>query len=142
MCCGNVLCARMTGHFIFTTFLFVMEKVNCKLCGEPSDPQKYDSRIGEIMEEQNVCYNCAFWLWQHECDQRDPRRRGRFAVINGSHYVLGDGKGAFQGHYGDSFTVRFNDGRVVVNNDLWHQGEIPEHLRHLFPDNAEFVKRG
>ena len=119
-----------------------MEKKTCKLCGKPSEPEHYDlDRIREIMEEQHVCFKCAFWLWQHECDQNDPKREGRFAVIGGRHYVLGDGKGYFKGFGGAEHIIRFNDGHEVACSDLWHQGEIPAHLRHLFPDNAEFVRR-
>lgn len=118
-----------------------MEKVNCKLCGKPSDPQEYEnSRIREIMEEQNVCFNCALWLWHHELDQNDPNRQGRVAIIDGTHWLIGDGKGFVKGCCGTEQRIRFKDGREVVTDDLWCQGDIPEHFRHLFPDNAEFVK--
>ena len=123
-----------------------MEKTNndtCTLCGGKHDPENYlQDRIREIMEEKHLCFRCANWLWQHELDRTKTARLGNVAIINGKHYVLNPSNGGNwpSGFGGARFKIRFNDGREVVCNNLWHQGEIPEHLRHLFPDNAAFVK--
>lgn len=113
----------------------------CKFCNKPSEPERYNlDRIREIMEEQDVCFHCAYWLMQHELDESHTKaglRRG--VVIGGTHYTLGDGKSFFKGFAGRRWTIRFTDGETVTTDDLWHQGEIPDHLRHLFPDNATFV---
>ena len=123
-----------------------MEKTNngtCTLCEGKHNPENYiQDRIREIMEEKHLCFRCANWLWQHELDQNDPARQGNVAVINGKHYLIcpsNDGNWP-SGFGGVRFKIRFLDGREVICDNLWHQGEIPDHLRHLFPDNAVFVK--
>jgi len=115
----------------------------CTMCGKTDNLDRWSlDRIREIMEEQHVCFKCANWLWQHELDQTDPSRAGRFAVIDGKHYVLAPHTDLNwpRGMAGAKFKIRFNDGREVVCDNLWHQGTVPERFRHLFPDNAEFVR--
>ncbi len=116
---------------------------SCTLCGKPVELDRYNlDEITAIMREKNLCFNCAFWHWQHNLDQNDPGRKGNFAVINGTHYVLDEHTDINwpKGFGGAEFKIRFNDGREVICDNLWSQGDIPEHLKNLFPDNAVFVK--
>ena len=115
----------------------------CKLCHKPSEPENYiRDRIREIMEEKQLCFNCAFWLWQHELDtqEREPHTA---VIVEGTHYVIGSETKSkstfFRGFGGAHFKIKFHDGTEVETTNLWCQGEIPEHLRHLLPDNAEFL---
>lgn len=114
-----------------------MEEQKCKLCGE-SYSLNYGGEIGRVMVEEGVCYHCAFWIWQHRLDVNGDRD---FAIINGSHYVLEPHTDIPWpvGMCGRKHVIRFKDGRVVVCDNLWHQGTIPEHLREMMPDNAEFL---
>ncbi|MDH2424851.1 hypothetical protein [Sphaerisporangium sp. TRM90804] len=70
-------------------------------------------------------------------DRDDPTRR---VVIDGEHYLIGDGTGPSRGFGGRRFDVEFFDGRTVATRDLWHQGVIPPKWRDRYPDNARFVK--
>lgn len=120
-----------------------MSKNTCTHCGQPSIPENYqEGSITKIMTEKHLCFNCAFWHWQHDLDSNDPARQGNVAVIDGNHYVLGPDNNVNwpSGFCGARFYIRFNDGREVSTNNLWGQGKIPTHLRHLFPDNAVFVE--
>lgn len=33
------------------------------------------------------------------------------------------------------------DGTVLVSNDVWYQGEVPEAFKHIIPDNAKFITK-
>ena len=109
----------------------------CSKCGKEY-VNHYDGDVSFIMEAENVCFTCAFWIWQHRVDQEGKRK---YAIINGKHYVLDPhtDRNWPVGSCGRVYTIRFHNGETVVCDNLWHQGEIPEHFRDIMPDNAEFV---
>lgn len=109
----------------------------CKICNKEYQ-NHYAGEIALIMEGRGVCFDCAFWIWQHSLDLKGNRD---FAIINGAHYVLCPHTDINWpvGSCGRKYRVRFFDGRVVDCDNLWHQGQIPEHFRDIMPDNAEFV---
>ena len=87
---------------------------------------------------KEYCFDCCFWLPKVNARLRqDPT----CVVVNGNHYIIGeeDGSGAFRGHGGAKFIIRFKCGRQVVSHNLWYQGEIPALWRHILTDNATFV---
>jgi hypothetical protein len=90
--------------------------------------------------EARLCFSCNYWL--KLVDVKDDPRTVR---IDGGHYIIlpdGDGPvgGLFQGFGGRRFTIEFFDGRQAVTNNLWNQGDIPEHFRVRLPDNARFIR--
>ena len=116
-----------------------MEKNHtCTRCGQAYS-NDYTGEVANIMETQHVCFFCAFWIWQHRLDEEGGRK---FAIINGKHYVLAPHTDINWpvGFCRQKFTIRFFSGEEVVCDNLWHQGEIPEHFRDIMPDNAEFVE--
>lgn len=114
--------------------------LRCNDCGKlsPDHTNYIQDRITEIMKEKQVCFRCATWLWHLELNAAGRN----FAVIEGHHFVLDKHTDVaiLQGSGGSLFKIRFNDGREVLCDNLWHQGEIPENFRDRFPDNAKFVK--
>lgn len=96
----------------------------------------------EPIAKWGMCSGCAFWQSQLDADKKRPND---FAIINGTHYRIGDENERYdRGFGGQKFTIKFNDGRVVVTTNLWHQGPIPESWRNLMPDNAtspNFVRK-
>lgn len=116
----------------------------CKLCLKPSEPEKYIKyRIRELMEEKQLCFNCAFWMMKWEQDTQE-RPQHTVVIINGMHYVVHPEfttNGFMKGFGGAHFKIKFHNGTEVETTNLWCQGEIPDHLKHLFPDNAEFIKQ-
>ena len=102
----------------------------CKECGG----------IVSMTGKDGACNWCNFWL-EKLSPQYDVQR---CAVINGKHYTIAPEYGTspysdFRGCAGRQFTIRFHDGRTVTTTNLWSQGEIPQHFRSRFPDNAQFI---
>lgn len=102
---------------------------------------------------------------QHDYDLDKWRMRDQANVVRvkGKHYMIGleytreldpsltlaeiaaeaakqPGSKQGRGFGGQVFVIRFNDGRTVVTNDLWHQGDVPELVKAMLPDNAVFVE--
>lgn len=104
----------------------------CEFCGSDfsrtCEPKSY---VG------NWCFECSFWFKKINLSEEDKSRQ---VIANGSFYRLGSvHSGPFRGFGGRKFTVLFHDGRVVGTSNLWHQGEIPERFKGMFPDNAILV---
>lgn len=43
------------------------------------------------------------------------------------------------GFDGQRHTIIFNDGRKVVTNNLWLNGDVPSEYKEVLKDNAKFV---
>lgn len=111
--------------------------MTCQKCGkEDTDFTHYSEHCieREIMERENVCFACAFWVNAQQEHKNDPR----YFVADGNSYWIGDEhSGSDRGFGGAKFRVTYPDGRVVETTNLWHQGDIPEWLRPEMPDNAK-----
>ena len=92
----------------------------------------------ELMEDAyigNRCFYCSFWEEKVRI-KGDPNQ----TIVNGEHYMVGSStNGPIRGFGGADFSIEYFDGRRIECNNLWHQGEIPEHFRNRLPDNAKFV---
>lgn len=62
-----------------------------------------------------------------------------WAVIDGVHYTIGDGKSFPKGFSGQHFTIEYFDGRIVETDDLWLNGTIDPEWKDQFPNNAKFL---
>lgn len=129
----------------------------CAGCGKPIgyrtkvDPfgrkSRYPAYYSGVCSDE--CFDNLFWyekyLWLQRGDQIRPDQLA--ARIGGKHYVLNpgdDGKTVrMRGHGGTRFMVQFisgpHKGQVIVTNDVWHQGVIPDVWRPLLPDNAILI---
>lgn len=126
----------------------------CKVCATGFRPHGHYDRVRLV--QVGVCESCDFAidLWRI----RDEPQTAR---INGKHWRVGAEytreldpsitlaslaaeaaklPRAGKGCGGQVSVIRFNDGRTVVTNDLWGQGDVPEIVAHLMPDNAVFVE--
>src|SRR5437879_2254589 len=100
----------------------------CRRCGKAVEDE-FDTT-----PEDGLCFECQFWAMQ----KGEPVG----LVIEGKHYRVGLGWGPFRGFGGRRFVIETFDGRRVETDDLWVQGDIPEHFRAEMPDNARFVREG
>lgn len=95
-----------------------------------------------------TCYTCRYWRekgeWAANGDRViDPSGimdGAPIARVDGQHFILKPydqtGDPQWLGFRGCEMTFRFSDGREVVSNDVWSQGEIPTRFRERLPDNA------
>lgn len=117
-------------------FINIMN-IKCRICGEDYDPSH--SMLEKEMEEHQMCFSCNFWRDMLKKDSKCLPHR--VAIIDGSHYIIApeDDPDPFRGFGGDRFEILFKDGYRVITTNLWYQGEISEHWKEKFPDNAQFV---
>lgn len=106
----------------------------CKI--NESDLSCLECEEKKRMERDNLCFNCAFWSLY--VDKKDDERIAR---IDGNHYYIeNNSSNGFVGFGGRDFKIKFNDGREIITNNLWHQGTIPDIWKDKLPDNAIFIK--
>lgn len=118
-----------------------MARVICGICGAEEDTERWIPSVGKKIQSYGICQRCLFWREQTTLDNTERGLHG-WAVINGTHYVLGKHTDAiaFKGYGGSKFRIRFKDGFETECDNLWCQGDIPEgYWRDLLPDNAEFI---
>lgn len=63
----------------------------------------------------------------------------RVVRYHNGHYIfckMSDAPAAHRGLYGRRCEAVLLDGTVLVSNDVWHQGTIPESYRNRLPDNC------
>lgn len=108
----------------------------CEICGKKYETPRY------FDEYKNVCGADCFTkkYWQEIINEKEYH-----PIINGVCYYLNIDKPieettyGFLGFDGRRFKIKFNDGRIIETNNLWHNGDVPEWCRKDLPDNAEFV---
>lgn len=94
--------------------------INCGRCGEIREPSR-NSSLG-IASSPERCFFEEFW------SEVDEAMEHHF-MMNGNAYSFTKGEGGF---YGRRFTIELEDGRVLEDVGLWHRGEVPESIKHLF----------
>lgn len=112
----------------------------CRICGATDNLENWiNGNISKIMEEEGVCFRCAFWLEKIALTDENT------VVVNGVRYTIGedDPNQIFKGFSGRKFDIEFFDGRKIVSHDVWCQGRIPDRFR-TYPelqDNARFIHK-
>ena len=110
--------------------------LTCQHCGK-DQVLMYNADANAILVKHSECFTCNHFLSLHRNTDQT-----RFFRIWGVHYSAHPGifRGSMLGFGGRVFHIKPLDGRLPFkSNDVWCQGEIPEHLRSIMPDNAEFV---
>ena len=94
--------------------------INCGRCGEIKEPSR-NSSLG-IASSPERCFFEEFW------SEVDEEMEHHF-IMDGNAYFFTKGEGCF---YGQRFNIKLEDGRVLEDVGLWHRGEVPESIKHLF----------
>jgi hypothetical protein len=105
----------------------------CKNCGK-NEHNQYIEETKEKLAENQLCFHCDFWT--------DKINHPKAIVIDGCHYMdsgaVPENYRGFKGHGGRKFNIKMNDGREVITNNLWFQGDVPEKFKSKIPDNAKW----
>ena len=114
------------------------KEIKCSICGNKDNFDRWvKCNQTKIMEKENVCFNCAFWLEKIALTDENT------VVVNGVRYTIEDenSNSIFKGFGGREFNIEFFDGRKVTSHNMWCQGEIPERFRSYpeLQDNARFI---
>lgn len=129
----------MYEHIETTLQADVCLKFKCNLCHREDDLDGYivNNAITQIMQERQVCFQCAFWMDKiaHPCEGTE--------IIGGHYYIVYPfvkrPENVLKGSYGKEFYIRKFDGTLLKSNNVWYQGEIPEHFRDQYPNTANFL---
>lgn len=108
---------------------------NCLVCGGKISTHYVNK---EELIKHRMCFRCNCF---REIEERAKWDKDRM-IVDGSSYQVVRHKTAFQGFGGRQFKFRRFDNpeEIVVSNNVWHQGDIPEIWKAKIPNNAEFVK--
>jgi len=116
--------------------------LKCSYCGE-HDRLYWTEHVRKKLIAQQACHGCGFWLDHARRDLIDVADKYRHVITaDWGHYIIGSEEGGrFRGFGGARFTVEWfdKDRPATVTTNLWHQGTIPEHMRHRFEVNAELA---
>lgn len=104
-----------------------MNMLKCSICNKEIKESKFNSK--PLCSDE--CFFADFWLEKIEYvnDCRSVR-------VKGHHYWIGQPDNGFKGHGGKKFKINFKDGKEIIHNCLWYQGEIPTSFRTILTDNA------
>lgn len=100
----------------------------CIMCGDMFIPNVYTAEA-----RRQLCSVDNFWY-----EKAEMMDEPNVARIGDQHYIIGEPNARNKGMGGNIVTVIFNDGRVVVTDNLWHQGTIPLRWREWLYPNAKF----
>lgn len=127
----------------------------------PEGYSKSATQTGMVTEEQAIAldtlakedsvFSAAFWMGRILAMNNGDKTDYGLPVLrmNGHHYIAGErntgtNKGML-GYGGREWTVEYttgpDKGTFVYTNNMWHQGEIPEQLKPVMPDNAQYCVR-
>jgi hypothetical protein len=113
----------------------------CSHCGSVIEIEKYAGETPKQMIENKACFDCNFYI-----ELSKKQEEGRSLITSKFEHYMDGGNvqdsvlQAALGHGGTVFKIEKTSGEVLSTNNLWFQGEIPEHLHYLFTPNFKFVK--
>jgi hypothetical protein len=119
------------------TITFHTEK--CKECGSKENSTRLmdtnDPHVKLMLK--GYCWKCAFWLSKVDAGDEESI----YIRMEGVHYIAHPftknmKSRMFMGFGGSKWAFRLSDGRTIISNNVWQQGEIPERFRDQMPDNA------
>lgn len=111
----------------------------CKRCEAPETRDHLSN--GDDLRDRQLCHGCGFW--EDWIKTRGPLN----FIANGKAYEIGPARSPSTpseclGFGGARWIIRFNGGAFGVHlgeertNNLWCQGNVPEHFRAELPDSA------
>lgn len=94
--------------------------INCGDCNDIIRPCRNSSP--GMRNDQERCHHEQFWA-------EVVQEKNIHFVKNGNVYAFTKGEGGF---CGARYNVLFEDGEILNNVGLWHRGDVPKTIEHLF----------
>lgn len=132
----------------------------CNLCGDQINLDEFELKfeIPQLMKEKGICFKCAFWIKRRSNDDDLLRVEGSDIVIpvitpDWSHWIVKPYENIMV-DIGTFAKVRLESTRyymavihekfpdklwLIDNNNIYHQGIIPNHLRNLYTPNGIYL---
>lgn len=104
----------------------------CRVCGKEFKESTY-YKGSDICSYQ--CHDTEYW--QKALDDTAIIIKGHCFHDRGAYNPEAGNRPLVPGFRGREFKIRFNDGRELNTNNLWHDGRIPKELNTA--DNAEII---
>lgn len=102
---------------------------HCKVCSNDFDPGGHYDR--ERLLSVGICETCDFWM-----DKFRSRDNANVCIANGHYYIIGEASDNPKGMNGVGVKIKFFDGREVLTDSLWSNGDIPIDWQPWLFDNA------
>lgn len=108
----------------------------CACCGKDVDIDLYppSTPLLKHMCQEKLCYECAYWQTLQVPEDH--------LVINNTvltaTFTLED---PFAAIIKRRKYILSNTGKTILANSVMVYGEVPEQLRHLYPNNATYISR-
>ena len=109
--------------------------INCIMCGNTITRNEKSMYEYTPRYSKDLCHTCNIWKETVDSDKLSKN----VVIINGEHYLIDNSESQIKGFSGRPFKIRFNNGKIVTTNNLWHQGRIPIAWQKYLPDNAQFL---
>lgn len=105
-----------------------LASLTCSFC-EKFEQLIWRDDVNNKMIENNACFSCNFWI-----ELSEEKRPNAFILMpEWDHMMMVDfDTGPFKGFGGAEWVLKFEDGTIKRHNNIWHQGEVPEHMRERF----------
>ena len=112
----------------------------CYICGKriEDDEPYYSVGPNSYICANNECYNIHWW------DKLSARYvtnvYHEYLVVDNKLYSIGADEDEPRGFGGKHWIIEFFDGVRRETNSLWFLADIPEDKKHIFKENARFLK--
>lgn len=126
------------------------QQITCTLCSK-AELTHWNETVNARLVKNQVCFSCDFWLDHAARNTTYPdnmrcvitqHSKGRIHQLISPQPSQGAVQPMFLGFGGSQFKIIFTDGRperLVIANNLWHQGDIPAHFNSKFPVNSSIL---
>ena len=144
---------KMFKQSIFTFEEFIeSQAITCNCCGHKTMSKYNWDRDQLYIEKDTLCHDCGFWLTKAALHKQQWEDAIPVLCDSGEHYIIRNPteatviratRGLGVGHGGMQFTIEIYAGDYIGtwhSNNVWSQGQPPEHLKHLFINLGRVVQ--
>lgn len=103
----------------------------CRECGKTQE-LNFSIDVNEELSSRNLCWDCSWWLYAVPAVDKIYGTK-RFTFEN-KHYLINHPIAKEIAN--KKYIITFPSGATIETNKITCFGEVPEHLRYRYPNNA------